>query len=75
MYDQVIDGLRKPALEPEITFQLLHNMVDILWDHRADLKLCPSIEIGPLVAVLRSSNEKRYQKIAKQLLEQFTNRK
>ena len=75
VYDQVMDGLRKPALKPEITFRLLHNMVDILWDHRADLRLSPSIEIGPLVAVLRSSNEKHYQEIAQQVVEQFTNRK
>ena len=75
VYDQVIDGLRKPALKLEIMFQLPHNTVDILWDHRADLKRSPSIEIWPLVADLRRSNEKRYQEIAKQFLEKFTDRK
>ena len=75
MYDQVIDGLRKPALKPEITFQLLHNTVDILSDHRADLKLSPPIEIWPLVVVLRRSDEKRYREIAQQFMEQFTDRK
>ena len=75
VYDQVIDSMRKPALKPEIMFQLLHNTVDILGGHRADLKLSPSIEIWPLVAVLRRSNEKRYQEIAQQFVEQFTDRK
>ena len=75
MYDQIIDGLRKPALKPEIMFQLLHNTVDMLWDHRANLKLSPSIEIWPLVAVLRCSNEKDYQEIAQQFVEKFTDRK
>ena len=75
VYDQVIDKLKKPALKPEITFQLLHNTVDILWNHRADLKLSPSIEIWPLVVVLRRRNEKRYREIAQQFMEQFTDRK
>ena len=74
MYDQVIDELKKAALEPGITFQLLGKTVDILGVHRANLKLSPSIKIWPLVAGLRRSNEKRYQKIAQQFLEQFTHR-
>ena len=75
MYDEVIERLRKPALKPEITFQLLHNTKDILGRHRANLKLSRSIEIWPLVVVLRRSNEKRYQKIAQEFMEQFTDRK
>ena len=75
MYDQVIDELKKPALEPEVMFQLLHNTVDILGHHRANLKLSPSTEIWPLVVVLRRSNEKRYQEIAQQFMEWFTDRK
>ena len=75
MYDEVIDELKKPALEREITFQLLHNTVDILGGHRANLKLSLSIEICPLVAFLRRSNEKRYQETAQQFVEQFTDRK
>ena len=75
MYDQVIDELKKAALEPEITFQLLHNMVDILGRHQANLKLSPLIEIWPLVVVLRRSDEKRYQEIARKFVEQFTHRK
>ena len=71
MYDQVIDGLKTTALKPEIMFQVLHKMVDILGGHRADLKLSPSIEICPLVAVLRRSNEERYQETARQFVEQF----
>ena len=74
MYDQVIDELKKPALEPEVTFQIMHDIVDILGRHRANLRLIPSIEIWPLVAVLRRSDEKRYQEIAQQFLEQFTHR-
>ena len=75
MYDQVIDGLKTPALKPEIIFQVLHNTVDILGGHRVDLKLRPSIEIYPLVAVLRRSNEKHYQETAQQFVEQFMDRK
>ena len=75
VYDQVIEGLRKTALKPNIRFQLLHNTVDILGDYRANLKLSPSTEICPLVADLRRSHEKRYQKTAQQFVEQFTNRK
>ena len=75
VYDEVIDGLKKPAVKPELMFQLLHNTVDILGGHRANLKLSPSIEIWPLVADLRCSNEKRYQEIAQQFVEQFTDRK
>jgi hypothetical protein len=75
VYDQIIDGLKKPALKPEIAFQLLRNTVDILGGvHRANLKLSPSIEICPLVADLRRSNEKRYQETAQQFVEQFTDR-
>ena len=75
MYDQVIDELKKAALEPEIMFEVLHDTVDLLGGHRADLKLSPSMEIHPLVAVLRRSNEKRYQETAQQFVEQFTDRK
>ena len=75
MYDEVVEGLKRPALKPEITFQLLHNTIDILGGHRANLNLSPSIEICPLVADLRRSKEKRYQEIAKQFLEKFTDRK
>ena len=75
MYDEVIDGLRRFALKPEITFQLLHDMVDILGRHRANLKLSPSIEIWPLIADLRRRNEERYQETAQQFVEQFTDRK
>ena len=75
MYDQIIDELKKPALEPEVTFQLLHDMVDILGRHRAKLRLTPSIEICPLIAHLRRSNEKRYQDTAQQFMELFTDRK
>ena len=75
MYDQVIDELKKPALEPEVTFQLLYDMVDFLGGHRANLKLRPLIEIRRPVAVLRRSNEKRYQEIAQQFMEEFTDRK
>ena len=75
VYDQVINELKKPALKPEIMFQLLHNTVDILGGHTAYLKLSPSIEIWPLVAVLRCSNEKRYREIVQQFVEQFTDRK
>ena len=56
-------------------FQLLGKTVDILGGHRANLKLSPPIEICPLVAGLRRSNEKRYQEIARQFVEQFTDRK
>ena len=56
-------------------FRLLHNTVDILGGHRANLKLSPLIEIWRPVAVLRRSNEKRYQEIAQQVMEQFTDRK
>ena len=75
MYDEVVEGLKRPALKPEITFQLLHNTIDILGGHRANLNLSPSIEICPLVADLRHSYEKRYQETAQQFVEQFTNRK
>ena len=75
MYDEVIDKLKKTALEPEIMFQLLHNLVDILGHHQANLKLSPLIEICPLVVVLRRSDKKRYQEIARQFVEQFTHRK
>ena len=75
VYDQVIDGLKTPALKPEIMFQVLHNTVDILGGHQADLKLSPSVEIWPLIADLRHSNEKRYQETAQQFVEQFTDRK
>ena len=75
MYDEVIDELKKATLEPEITFQRLRNTVDILGGYRANLKLIPSIEIWPLVAVLRRSDEKRYQETAQQFVEQFTDRK
>ena len=75
VYDQVVNELKKPALKPEIMFQLLHNTVDILGDHPAYLQLSPSIEIWPLVAVLRRSNEKRYWEIVQQFVEQFTDRK
>ena len=75
MYDQTIDELKKPALEPEVTFKLLRDTVDILWGHPANLRLSPSIEICPLVADLRRSNEKRYQEIAQQFVEWFTDRK
>ena len=75
MYDQVIDELKEAPLEPEVTFQILHDMVDILGGHRANLRLSPSIEICPLVAVLRRSNEKRYREIAQQFVERFTDRK
>ena len=75
MYNQVIDELKKVALEPEIMFQLLHNTVEILGGHGANLKLYLSIEICPLVADLRHSNEKHYQETAKQFVEQFTDRK
>ena len=56
-------------------FRLLQNTVDILGGHGANLKLSPSIEIGPLVAVLRRSNEKRYRETAQHFVEQFTDRK
>ena len=75
MYDQVIDELKKAALEPEIMFQLLGKTVEVLGRHRANLKLSPSIEIWPLIADLRHSNENRYQETAQQFLEQFTDRK
>ena len=75
MYDQIIDELKKAALEPETMFQLLHKRVDILGGHGANLKLSPSIEIGPLVAVLRRSNEKHYRETAQHFVEQFTDRK
>ena len=75
MYDQVIDELKKPALEPDATFQILHNTVDILGGHRAKLKLSLSIEICPLVAFLRRSDETRYREIAQQFVELFTDRK
>ena len=75
MYDQVIDGLKKPALKPETTFQLLHNTVDILGGHPANFKLSPSIEIRPLIADLRHSNERRYRETAQQFVEQLTDRK
>ena len=75
VYDQVVKGLKKPALKPEITFQLLHNTVDILGGHGANLKLSPSIEICPLIADLRHSNEKRHQETAQQFVDQFTDRK
>ena len=75
MYDEVTDRLKKPALKPEIAFQLLDNTVNILGRvHRTNLKPSPSIEIWPLVAVLRRSDEKRYQEIAQQFLQQFTDR-
>ena len=76
VYDQVIDELKKPALKPEIMFQLLDNTVNILGRvHQANLKLSPSIEICPLVADLRHSNERRYQETAQRFVEEFTDRK
>ena len=75
MYDEVIDKLKKPDLEPEVTFQLLHDMVDSLGRHRANIILNPSIKIWPLVGVLRRSNEKRHREIARQFVEYFTDRK
>ena len=75
MYDQVIHELKEAALGPEIMFEHLHNTVDILGHRLANLKLCPSIEIRPLVADLQHSNEKRYQQAAQQFVEQFTDRK
>ena len=75
MYDQVIDKLRKPALKPEIMFQLLQNTVDILKGDPANLRLSPLIKMCPLVAVLRCSNEKHYQKIVQHFVEQFTDHK
>ena len=74
-YDQAMDKLKKPALDPEITFKLLHDTVDIMWGHPANLRLRPSIEICPFVADLRRSNEKRYREIAQQFVERFTDRK
>ncbi|EDR04471.1 uncharacterized protein LACBIDRAFT_391675 [Laccaria bicolor S238N-H82] len=71
VYVEVINGLKTLALKPEITFQLLHNTVDILRGHRANLQLSSSIEI-PLVADLRHSHEKHYQETAQQFMEQFT---
>ena len=56
-------------------FLLLRNTVDILGGHRANLKLSLSIEICPLVADLRRSNEKRYLETAQQFAEQFMDRK
>ena len=50
VYDEVIDQLKKPALKPEIMFQLLGKTVDILGGHGANSKLSPSIEVCPLVA-------------------------
>ena len=75
MYDQVIDELKKAVIEPEVMFQLLHNTVDILGGHPANLTLSPSIKIDPLVVDLRRSNEKRYREIAQQFVERFTDRK
>ena len=74
LYDQVIDNLREPALEPEIKFQLLDNTVNIL-GRVANLKLSSSIEIRPLAAGLRSSSDRRYQEAAQQFMEQLTDRK
>ena len=74
MYDQVIDGLKKPALDPDITFQLLDNTLYILGGV-ANLKLRPSSEIRPLAAGLRSSSDRRYQEAAQQFMEQLTDRK
>ena len=75
MYDEVIDGLKKSALKPETTFQLLRDTIGVLRRHRADLKLSPSIKVYPPIAVLRLSNEQRYQETAQQFVEQFTDRK
>ena len=75
VYDKVIEELKKSALEPEIMFQLLGRILDILGRHRADLKLSPSIEVYPPIAVLRLGNEQRYQETAQQFVEQFTDRK
>ena len=75
MYNQTIDELKKVAFEPEVTFQLLHDMVDILGRHRANLRLSPPNEICPFVAVLQRSHEKCYREIAQQFLEQFADRK
>ena len=76
MYDEVIDELKKPALEPEITFQLLDNTLNILGRvHRANLQLSLSIEICPLITDLRHSNEKRYQETPQQFVGHFTDRK
>ena len=76
VYDRVIEELKKPALKPDVTFQLLDNTVNILGRvHRANLQLSLSIEICPLIADLRHSNVKRYQEIAQQFVEQFTDRK
>ena len=75
MYDQFIEELKKAALEPEVMFQLLRGTVDILGRHRANFTLSPSIEIWPLIAVLRRSNEERSREIAQQFVEQFTDRK
>ena len=74
MYDEVIEGLKKPALKPEVTFQLLDNTVNIL-GRVANLKIRPSIEIRPLVAGLRRSSDRRYQEAAQQFMEQLTDRK
>ena len=75
VYDQVIKGLKKPALKPEITFQLLHNTVDILGGHGANLKLRPSIEICPLVADLGRSYRKDYREAAREFVSRFAYRK
>ena len=75
VYDEIIDWLKKPEITLEVIFQLLHNTVDILGGHGANLQLSPSIEIGPLVADLQHSNEKRYQETAQQFVEQFADRK
>ena len=75
VYDQAIGELKKAALEPEITFQLLGKTVDMLGGNSANIILSPSIEIWPLIADLRHSNEQRYQETAQQFVEQFTDRK
>ena len=75
VYDQVIEALKKPALKPEIRFQLLHNTVDILRGPRANLKLRPSIEICPLVADLGRSYRKDYREAAREFVSRFAYRK
>ena len=72
VYDQVINELKKKALKPEITVQLLDNMVNILRGHRANIKLSRSIDFRALVADLQCSSDKRYQEGAQQFMEQLT---
>ncbi|KDR70478.1 hypothetical protein GALMADRAFT_76068 [Galerina marginata CBS 339.88] len=74
VYDGVIGGLRSTETATETKYQLLKSTVDIIPESGPTLKLCHSNEVQNLISDLRESNNKDYQEMVRQFLEQFTDR-